>query len=845
MLLRFVRHVYVRRDIHVSTLIPAARMAESGGDRETANFNARFRQIDANYPSAAPSTYTAVKGDNLISVARAVWGDGSLWYLIADANGLSSPDSLTDGQSLVIPNKVANINNNATTFAPYDPSKIIGDTTPATPPPPPPSASNGGDKCGGFGQVLVIVVAVAVTIASAGAGAAFASTLGLTAGSTAATAVAAATAAAIGNVAAQATANVVGIQNGFDIRQTLFAAGTAGITQGALGNFGGASASLGDQIIRGAASSVINQGIRIATGLQSSFSWAQVAGSAIAAPIVNGLTDRLLGEQSIGLSGTPIRQDTAFTEAFGRTAANVITNALAGTVSQVIVTRFTGGKLNYANIAADAFGNAIANGIGEDIGYSIAAEQQRGRLEEARMRAAARSDFMAMAQNRPSSIEPLIPTQVDINLPPLPDLNVVGNVTNANNTRLAQRGDSYARMARDAYGDERYALALAQYNGARNSTLQLGARVELPDFDRVDLRRGGDFLANDAAMRQAASNRAPVDPTDGMRAGPTLARLASQNAASASANAPTLGELITSLQPYSDLQRMGAVDYRLANPVNMVPEARSMTDESSLRGRLIESMRSSSLGESNAGQVAIGALNRYLTLGESSVGALFNLPGNAYSAIEEKGIGRAALDGYNGALTGVRQSFFNVAYGLNGESRGALAFDLMAGAGAGVAVRSLGLAGVNGVTMNSGGDRLIGTMGPARINNVAEYNAIVKDLKANGVDISYREGQFAYGPAPSGGRPGNIVFDPDASLSAVKHEYGHFLDDAALGFPGQRYYYENPSMRLATERSQYLNEIRTARELGDTTARRQLIQDYLSEKKYLIDNYYTKPYGSK
>lgn len=147
------------------------------------------------------------------------------------------------------------------------------------------------------------------------------------------------------------------------------------------------------------------------------------------------------------------------------------------------------------------------------------------------------------------------------------------------------------------------------------------------------------------------------------------------------------------------------------------------------------------------------------------------------------------------------------------------------------------------VVMNSGGDRLIETMGPARINNAAEFNSMIDNLNAKGVDISFRKGQFAYGPAPSGGRPGNIVFDPDASLSAIKHEYGHFLDDEALGFPGQRYYYENPGARMATERRQYLGEIGTARELGDTAARRQLIQDYLGEKNYLIENYYNRPYG--
>jgi uncharacterized Zn-binding protein involved in type VI secretion len=151
----------------------------------------------------------------------------------------------------------------------------------------------------------------------------------------------------------------------------------------------------------------------------------------------------------------------------------------------------------------------------------------------------------------------------------------------------------------------------------------------------------------------------------------------------------------------------------------------------------------------------------------------------------------------------------------------------------------------NRINFNSGGDRLIDSMGSARVNNAAEYNAIVNDLKSGGVEVSNRTGQFAYGPASSGGKPGNIVFDPNASISAIRHEYGHYLDDAKLGFPGQRFYYENPSVRVATERRQYLGEIRTAKEIGDPTACRQLIEDYLGERKYLVDNYYTKPYGSR
>ena len=54
-------------------------MAETGGAYQVANFNAAYRQIDASYPSATPGSYTVQAGDNLSSIARAVWGDASLW----------------------------------------------------------------------------------------------------------------------------------------------------------------------------------------------------------------------------------------------------------------------------------------------------------------------------------------------------------------------------------------------------------------------------------------------------------------------------------------------------------------------------------------------------------------------------------------------------------------------------------------------------------------------------------------------------------------------------------------------------------------------------------------------
>ncbi|MDV7375357.1 LysM peptidoglycan-binding domain-containing protein, partial [Acinetobacter baumannii] len=68
------------------------------------------------YPSSASTSYVVNNGDTLQSIALSVWGDASMWYMLADVNGLSATDKLTAGQVLTVPNKVTNIHNNSETF---------------------------------------------------------------------------------------------------------------------------------------------------------------------------------------------------------------------------------------------------------------------------------------------------------------------------------------------------------------------------------------------------------------------------------------------------------------------------------------------------------------------------------------------------------------------------------------------------------------------------------------------------------------------------------------------------------------------------------------------------------
>lgn len=105
----------------------------------SADFDQNYEPISPNYPGFVATTYTVKNGDTLQSIARAVWGDADMWYLIADANGLTNSNTLTAGQVLTIPNKVTNIHNNSGTYRVYNPGEAIGDVNPTLPTAPPPS----------------------------------------------------------------------------------------------------------------------------------------------------------------------------------------------------------------------------------------------------------------------------------------------------------------------------------------------------------------------------------------------------------------------------------------------------------------------------------------------------------------------------------------------------------------------------------------------------------------------------------------------------------------------------------------------------------------------------------
>jgi YD repeat-containing protein len=326
----------------------------------SADFDQNYEPISPIYPGAVPSTYTIKSGETLQSIAQAVWGDASMWYLIADANGLASDTVLVAGQMLTIPNKVTNIHNNSGTFRVYNPGEAIGDVNPTLPtaPPVPKPKKKGG--CGGIATIIIAVVAV---VAAVYLGPLVAGALGAAQGGTAAVMISA----GVGSIAGQVAGNALGVQQGFDFKSFGIAIATAGIANGVMGNVTAPTSALGKAIESGFGTSyaaiaaravvgnVIGQGIGNITGAQKGFSWSSVAIAGIGATAAAFATNQM-GLTQFDAQGQIQPRDTAWGTDFGI----AVVNNGAFALTQLVV---KGGKINWQQVAADTITDLIQSRV--------------------------------------------------------------------------------------------------------------------------------------------------------------------------------------------------------------------------------------------------------------------------------------------------------------------------------------------------------------------------------------------------------------------------------------------------------------------------------------------------
>jgi hypothetical protein len=158
-----------------------------------------------------------------------------------------------------------------------------------------------------------------------------------------------------GSVASQVVGKALGAVDHFSLRQAVGAGITAGITAGigttgVIGEIAGGS-KIAAGAITGVTSSLAGYaGNRIAGVENTHFSWKSVAASAVTSAITTGIGRGL--EQSKTFSGM-------------NQVVKDFTSGMIGGVVSLHVRRAFGfdDKIDYGQIAADAFGNAIANGI--------------------------------------------------------------------------------------------------------------------------------------------------------------------------------------------------------------------------------------------------------------------------------------------------------------------------------------------------------------------------------------------------------------------------------------------------------------------------------------------------
>jgi len=327
----------------------------------TAEFHLNAPALKLRDTNFSAMSYTVVGGETLKTIARNVLGDSSLWWRIAEANGLavSGDGELQAGQTLSIPKLALNANN-ADTFQPYDPSRVTGSLDSVLPAP----AGQGGG-CGALGKIIMVAVAVVATIytagvlgtAAAGAGTGFGATfsatmstgmsvLGGTAGLTSGTAFAfGAASGAVGAIASQVAGNAMGVQDGFSWKGVALSALAGGISSGLATNPLFKGADLDKVLLRSTVGNVLTQGVGVVTGLQSSFSWRGVAASAAGA-VAGHVAGKLLG-------------DVVDTASWDPWAKEMVTRTGAGLAAGTVASIAQGGRVSVQQVATDAFGNAL------------------------------------------------------------------------------------------------------------------------------------------------------------------------------------------------------------------------------------------------------------------------------------------------------------------------------------------------------------------------------------------------------------------------------------------------------------------------------------------------------
>jgi YD repeat-containing protein len=254
-------------------------------------------------------TYTTRDGDTLQGIASQMYGNASLWFVIAEANGLNAGESLKAGRTLIIPNSVKTGHITGDNHRVYSESEIVGSTLPNLKTPPPPKPKKG---CASIIMIIIIVVIAVVAAMFVGplAGVLLQAALGATA------------AAAAGFVATAVAYAIAGA-------------------------------------IVAAVASIVQQGLFIALGYQEKFSWKEVGSAAVAGALAGAA-------QGVGAAAKAAAAAGQLSAAGAQWAQ--ISSAALKAASAASKQLLSGGKItSWTSLAAAAVGGYL------EAGQSVAA----------------------------------------------------------------------------------------------------------------------------------------------------------------------------------------------------------------------------------------------------------------------------------------------------------------------------------------------------------------------------------------------------------------------------------------------------------------------------------------
>jgi YD repeat-containing protein len=486
--------------------------------------------------SSTPSAvqmYEVRSGDTLHSIAADAYGDSSLWYIIADANGLAGDETLAAGTRLTIPTSISS-HNGADNFRPYDAQLALGNNSIGLQGPPPSCEQQAFPI---LAAIIAIVVAIVVAVVSYGTLSGVSVGIGLLG-----SAALGAAAGAVTSAATQGIAIAVGLQKEFD-----WAAFATSTLMGALSGMG--SYGLGQlqqvaavaQAMNGASGLVLNalKGAAVAAVEQASsafvyeafdsaidgrgfdidnvadrFDWRGVAMGA-----VGGFGQALLGPVNTRAGG-PGAQNLEL----GDFERSMLYGAGLAAMNEGARAAIYGEAFDPSQLLLNAAGNTFNDFLGK--GAQIWAEN-RERERQQREFEAMRSAILAQrrafleaygAESRPrtegsASGESETPSWMLENVADGTYSLDVGESLTLEPMSLpyvVERGDTWSGISESFYGDPRLFPAIAAESGQSLDRLRPGDLLWVPPPETFDVSRVHRAAARYYEYRHSLHARAPA-----------------------------------------------------------------------------------------------------------------------------------------------------------------------------------------------------------------------------------------------------------------------------------------------------------------------------------------------